>query len=169
MGIESKRSGKVKDKHVIEWEEGDPSSPEAKAFWEFFGGKPESLPDECAYQQKKKAEEDAYANHVNKMYHITNEGGNEVTTEEVGSGVLDREILAKEDDDVLLIDVGRIIYVWIGTSANREEIGHAMSNAQNYLYSSGRPAHTPIKRILSGREPSDFWKCFGCEHVPKNI
>jgi len=167
--IEAKRSGKVSDKHVIEWSEGDATAPEEKAFWEYFGGKPAELPEKSAYQQKKAAEEEAMASHVNKMYHITNEGGNAVKTEEVGSGVLDRAILATEDDDVLVIDVGRIIYVWIGTSANRTEISHAMENAQNYLYSSGRPLHTPIKRICSGREPSDFWKCFGCEHVPKSI
>lgn len=167
--IEAKRSGKVSDKFIIEGCDGTCSSKEEEEFWKHFGGKPESLPAKSAYQAKKAAEEEAYATHVNKMFHITNEGGGAVTTEEVCSGVLDKSILAKEDDDVLVIDVGRIIYVWIGTSANREEIGHAMENAQNYLYSSGRPAHTPISRIFSGREPSDFWKCFGCEHVASSI
>jgi len=166
--IEAKRSGKVRDKHIIQWNEGDCSSPEEEAFWAHFGGKPESLPDKSEYQVKKAAEEEGFNNHVNKMYHITNESG-EVQTEEVSSGVLDKSILAKEDDDVLLIDVGRIIYVWIGSTANKEEIRVAMKNAQDFLAKSGRPFHTPINRIFSGREPSDFWKCFGCEHVAKNI
>lgn len=166
--IEAKRSGKVNAKHIIQWTEGACDSPEEEAFWAHFGGKPESLPEKSEYQLKKANEEKAFAEHVNKMLHITNEHG-AVQTEEVSSGVLDKSILAKEDDDVLVIDVGRIIYVWIGTGANREEISMAMKNAQDFLTESGRPFHTPITRIFSGREPSDFWKCFGCEHVRESI
>lgn len=166
--IEAGRSGKVSDKYVIDWAEGGISSTEEKEFWDEFGGKPESLPDTSEYQLKKENEEKAYAEHVNKMYHITNEHG-EMTSTVVAEGTLEYSILQSENDDVVLVDVGRIIYVWIGATANREEITHAMENAQNFLAKSGRPFHTPIKRVCSGRETPDFKKCFGVEHVPKDI
>lgn len=168
--IEREREGKVKHKHIIEWEAGPPASPEEEKFWSFFGGKPESLPDTAAYQMKKQKEEEAYAEHVNKMYHITDENGElPDNLEPIQEGVLDKTILANENDDVLIIDVGRIIWVWIGATANRGEISMAMKKAQEYLQKSGRPFHTPITRIASGKEPSDFWKCFGCEHVAADI
>lgn len=166
--IAAGRSGKVKQKYTIEWSEGPAESDEDRTFWEHFGGKPDELGETSEYKAKRAAEEEACANHVNKMYHITNESG-ELETNEIASGVLDKSILAKEDDDVLIIDVGRIIYVWIGANSNKEEQSQAGVNAQKYLMKSGRPFHTPIQRIFSGREPSDFWKCFGCEHVAADI
>ena len=51
--IEAKRAGKVSHKHIIQWTEGGPSSPEEEAFWSHFGGKPESLPEKSEYQIKK--------------------------------------------------------------------------------------------------------------------
>lgn len=167
--IESKRSGKVNKKDILEWNDKPYAECDAdeKAFWDCFGGKPESLPDTSEYKMKKQKEEEAYANHVNKMYHITNEEGEMTCTELPGSGVLDYEVLAKENDDVLLIDVGRIIYVWIGATANRDELKYAMTNAQKFLEKNNRPFHTPITRIMSGAETPQFKACFGVEHVSR--
>lgn len=170
--IAASRHGKVKDTAVIDWHEGDPDTAEERLFWNAFGGKPETLPNTSEYEVKKKAEKDFLKNHVNRMYHITNEGdeSGKVTTSIVAEGVLDRSILANEDDDVVLVDVGHIIYVWIGKTSNREEKAIAMKNAQDFVFGNeARPNHTPIKRIFSGREPADFLKCFGTEHVAEDI
>lgn len=163
--IEATRSGKVKGKPIVEWD--DETETSAK-FWEHFGGKPDSLPESSVYAQKAAEEEAAFQNHVNVMYHITDEDG-ALQVNEVGQGVLDRAILAEEKDDVILVDVGRCIFVWIGETANKNEISAAMKNAQDFLYQSGRPTWTPIQRVFDGGEPACFWKCFGCEHVPKGI
>jgi len=171
ISLEKSRKGKVRAHHIIDWCDGPCDSTEEEAFWAHFGGKPETLPTTSEYQAKAAAEEEAFANHVNAMFHVTNEHSEDgsVTIAKVCEGVLDREVLKSEDDDVLVIDVGRIVYVWIGSTANRTEISSAMKNAQDYLVQSGRPFHTPISRIFSGREPAAFWKCFGCEHVLSSI
>lgn len=164
--IADKRHGKCSHKLILDWNEKpyEQCDKDEKAFWDEFGGKPEALPDTSEYQNKKAKEEEVLKNHVNKMYHITNEDGAMKCTM-VSEGVLDYEQLAKENDDVLLIDVGRIIYVWIGATANREEISHAMQNAQNFLVENGRPFHTPITRVISGAETPQFKACFGVAHV----
>merc|ERR1711879_1011135 len=74
--IAGKRSGKVNKKHTLDWNDKpyDECDADEKEFWDCFGGvKPASLPDTSEYKMKKKNEEDVLANHVNKMYHITNE------------------------------------------------------------------------------------------------
>jgi len=164
--LSSSRHGKVKDKHIVNM--GD-SGEHVDAFWGYFGGaEPAELPETPARVAKKQEEEEVQAAHVNKMFHVTDENG-AMEINEVQSGVLDRAILAQEDDDVLIIDVGRVVFVWIGSSANREELRSAMTHATQYLADNGRPMWTPVERVLSGREPSHFWKAFGSEHVAQDI
>merc|ERR1712113_209421 len=83
----------------------DDSNPDADAFWGFFGGKPDSLPEESPFALQKKKEEEGFAEHVNKIFHVTDEDGS-MSCKEVQSGKLDKSILKEEDDDVLIIDVG---------------------------------------------------------------
>jgi len=155
--------------HIVEW--GD-SGKAAVEFWGHFGiedlsALPESLPDTPARVAKEEAAAAALADHKPAMYHVTDETDNgEVSTKLVKeladhNDKFDRQILKDEDDDCLVIDCGDIIYAWIGSTANKNEIKHAMLNAQNWLYKSGRPIDTPIVRIISGGEPSDFWTHFG--------
>lgn len=158
--IYDSRHGKSKKVSPIGF---DDKSPDAEAFWNFFGGKPDSLPDESPFALSKKKEEEGYANHVNKMFHVTDEDG-KMSCKEIQSGKLDKAILKEEDDDVLIIDVGRVVFVWIGSSANKEEIKHAMIRATEYLRDNGRPMWTPVERVMSGREPKHFWNIFGVEH-----
>jgi len=165
--IEGERHGKVKGgKPIVEWD--DEENEINLKFWEYFGGKPDSLPDTSEFAQQKAQQEEAFDAHVNVLYHFTNENGSMEVTK-LQEGILNRDILQEEKDDVILVDVGRVIFLWIGSTANGEEISHAMQNAQNFLYSSGRPTWTPIQRIFDGREPACFWKAFDCERVPKDI
>jgi len=166
--IETARNGKVKKKYFIEWSDGPAEPGDEEKFWSYFGGKPEELPENSQYQLKKKEEENSFKNHTNKMFHVTNETG-EMVIEEVQSGVLNRDTLEQENDDALIIDVGRIIFVWIGATANRDEAKTAMLSAQQYMSESSRPMWTPVERVFAGREPAHFWKAFGCERCPKDI
>lgn len=163
--LKTSRNGRVKEHFVIDW--ADDNAASAK-FWEYFGGKPEELPETAAFELQKQQEEEALANHVNVMFHVTDENG-EMSIEQIQEGVLDISILEQEDDDCLIIDVGRVVFVWIGSQANREETKTAMTHAQDYLIQNNRPFWTPCERVFSGREPEHFRQCFGCEHVPANI
>lgn len=152
------------ESHIVEW--GD-SGRIADEFWEHFGGKPDGdLPDVPARIAKEEHERAALVGHKPAMYHVTDDNENkELTTTlvkvlENHGDRFDRQILKDEDDDCLVIDCGEIIYAWVGSTANKAEIGHAMCNAQNWLYSSERPKDIPIVRVISGGEPSDFWQWF---------
>merc|ERR1712150_22775 len=158
------RNGRV-TKHNIGFDDDD---EDAMKFWEALGGKPDSLPETTQRKDEKAEFEAQMAGFTNKLLHVTNETGNMEITE-VQSGVLDRAILEQEQDDVIIVDVGRVIYVWIGPNCNKEEIGEAMFFAQSHLAKGGRPMWTPITRVIHGAEPEDFWKCFGCEHVSNDI
>jgi hypothetical protein len=133
-----------------------------------MGSKPEELPETCEFKEKKAAEAEAFANHVNQLYHVTDDNG-EVSVSLVQEGELDRSITEAENDDVLLVDVGRIIYVWLGANCSKIERQEAMRYASEHLASTGRPLWTPVKRVVSGGEPEDFWQCFGCTTVPEDI
>lgn len=167
--LKSKRHGKVNDSYLVEW--GD-DNEDSKGFWKELGiedGKqPESLPKTCDYKEAKKAEEEMFNNHVNKMFHITDESG-EMQCNVIQEGQLDKSILAKESDDVLIIDVGRVIFVWVGKTANKQEKTSAMQTAHSYMIKEKRPSYVPITRVFDGREPKHFWKAFGCDKVPKDI
>jgi len=166
--LASKRNGKP-EKSCIEWGDDNKYSRE---FWKILGvedgQQPESLPDTSEYKQKQEAEQQLFQEHVNKMFHVTNEDG-AMSTALVQEGQLDKAILAEEADDVLIIDVGRVIFVWIGKTANKEEKRSAMKTANEYIVKSGRPNWTPVTRVFDGREPASFWKAFGCKTVPEDI
>eukprot|EP00494_Astrolonche_serrata_P031813 UN32082 len=49
--IASFRNGKVKEKHIIAF---DDETKESEEFWKYFGGKPKELPKTSAYKQAKK-------------------------------------------------------------------------------------------------------------------
>lgn len=150
--------------HIVQW---DDTGRIADEFWERLGGKPDTLPDTPARVAKEEAEAAAIAAHKPCMYHVTDE--NESNTVQANlvkqldnhDDKFERQILIDEDDDVLLIDYGHIIYSWIGSKANKDEIGHAMVTAQNWLYGNAdRRNDTPIMRIVSGGEPEDFFTHF---------
>jgi len=155
--------GKV-ETHIVSW---DDTGRIADEFWGYFDGKPDSLPDTPARVAKETAENEALQKHVPAMYHVTDDNAEKkletklVKKLENHGDKFDRQILKDEDDDCLVIDCGSIIYAWVGSTANKAEIGHAMVNAQNWLYESDRPKDIPIVRIMSGGEPSDFWQWFG--------
>jgi len=53
-----------------------------------------------------------------------------------------------------------MIFVWIGSGANKSEKLRAMEFATEYLASQGRPPNVPIARVMEGKEPPEFWEVF---------
>jgi len=150
------------ESHIINW---DDTTKYAELFWGYFDGKPADLPDTPARVAAEEEAKKALESHKPAMYHVTDDNADAQIVvkkvQELEHGQkFDRQILKDEDDDCLVIDCGDIIYTWIGSTANRNEIKSAMVNAQNWLYESDRPKDTPIIRCISGGEPADFWKHF---------
>lgn len=67
-----------------------------------------------------------------------------------------------DGDDVMILDAGAAIFVWIGKGANENEKKSALSIAQKYLSTDGmpRPNGAKLQSIEQGAEPSDFTKYF---------
>ena len=66
-------------------------------------------------------------------------------------------------DDVMLLDVGNAIYIWLGNESNEIEKKSAAEAASEYLSSdpSGRDKDIPIVVIKQGNEPPQFIGIFG--------
>ena len=66
-------------------------------------------------------------------------------------------------DDVMLLDVGYAIYIWLGNDSNENEKKSASETASEYLSSdpSGRDKDIPIIVIKQGNEPPQFTGMFG--------
>lgn len=62
------------------------------------------------------------------------------------------------EDDVMILDAYREVFVWIGQGANETERKMALETVQNYINSdpSGRDPDTPIFQIQQGFEPPNF-------------
>jgi len=149
--------------NIVVWGE---SGKAVDEFWEILndGNVPDDLPDEAAWKQKQKDEMEVAAKVKPALYHVTDEdGGMKVTCVkeiEDQKHKFDKSILKEEDDDVLIVDVGTEIFVWIGSTANKDEMKTAMKHAQDYLKESGRPFYLPITRLQSGKETKAFLKWF---------
>ena len=70
------------------------------------------------------------------------------------------------DDDVMLLDVGTTLFVWIGTGANEYERRRCKETALEYIETSNTMTKsTPIVNVESGSEPPMFTQYFpGWDH-----
>jgi len=130
-------------REIIAVTEGD----EDEAFWAALGGKGE-------YAQQPVGEP---APSEPRLFHCTNAYG-KFQVEEV-------ENFTQEDmleDDVMLLDVGTAVYLWIGSGCNAEEKQKSMETAQDYNKSAtdGRDPDIPIIEVKSGSEPLLFTQFF---------
>jgi len=132
--------GKAKDVH-IEWNEDEKDNQE---FWDFFGGKPEELPEE---------EEQVAADRKMCMIKISDDDGT-LKAEKIHEGSLKSEKL--ESDDAYILDTGISIYIWVGKTANKEEKKLCMKHVTEYMAKEGIPMNVPVCRVIEGKEPKHF-------------
>jgi gelsolin len=146
LALKENRNGRPSHRVLDGMEEDD-------SFWSKLGGMgevPEAIPDE----RKKRSRPPP------RIYSVSDAGGSmEVKKIAQGKDNMDRQLL--DEDDAFIVDIGSIVYVWVGSNANAAERRNAMKFAADFLQSEGRPAHTPISRVCSGRENSNFNQVFG--------
>ena len=65
--------------------------------------------------------------------------------------------------DVMLLDAWDVIFIWIGTGANKQEIEEAEKISREYLKTdpSQRSIEIPLIRVKEGFEPPNFTGFFG--------
>lgn len=132
-----------------------PEGNERPAFWEALGGKAEYA--------SAKVLSDPEARDP-RLFQCSNSRGYFYVEE-----IFDFDQSDLIEDDVMLLDVGNELYVWVGKGANDEEKRKALETAVEYVKTdpSGRDPDTPIYQIKQGYEPPTFTACFMAWDVDK--
>ena len=66
-------------------------------------------------------------------------------------------------EDVMILDSGDTLFVWLGRDSNRQEREAVLTTAKDYLLSdpSGRDVDIPVILVKQGYEPPHFTGFFG--------
>jgi len=67
------------------------------------------------------------------------------------------------DDDIMLLDTGDVVYLWVGPTSTEIEIKLAFKSAQVYIQHLKIKQPTKPRKLLlttKGKEPAPFIKCF---------
>lgn len=92
-----------------------------------------------------------------RLYRVSDASG-KINIEEVGSGVLKKEML--DTNDAFILDTSQQIFVWVGKKATKEEKNGAWNLAQKFITDKGYPAWTPCSRVVEGGETPVFIQQF---------
>uniref|UniRef100_A0A6A7FZX5 Fragmin A n=1 Tax=Hirondellea gigas TaxID=1518452 RepID=A0A6A7FZX5_9CRUS len=123
-----------------------------ETLWDIVGPASEIGTAESGGDDQKAAPEQP-----NALFRLSDAGGSlEIT--EAGSGALKKSML--DSADVFIVDVGVLLYCWVGSGASKNERRKGMKYATDFLAQNGRPMHTPIVKVIEGAEPADFHHVF---------
>lgn len=134
----------AENKEISTIEEGT----ESDEFWSMLGGK----------EEYPTVGDLAPVHEIPRLFQISDSvtGGRGISVTEILE--FDQEDL--EDDDVMLLDTHKEIYIWIGRNARDNEKKEAIELARKYLKTlheqNGRDLDTPIGTVFSGKEPPTF-------------
>jgi len=120
-------------------------------FWKTLGGKPKKEDIAPA------TSDDVKVDNVKVLFQLSDSTGALKITE-VAKGTVKKSNL--KSDDVFILDIGHNVYAWIGKGTTKKERAGAIKYATDYLKEKGRPAYTPVVRVLEGAEPPAFFKSF---------
>lgn len=105
------------------------------------------------------AKKKAAAAHGKKLYHLSDASG-KMEFKLVGDSAANNPVTMDKfnHDDVMILDSGNAIYVWIGKGANFDEKRAAMQKATEYMTHNNRPKTLPVCRVVDGKETEAFKK-----------
>jgi len=139
--IDDQRGSKV-EIHVFGYD--DKNDPHADFFWNFLGGKK-------AIKSATEGGNDADLKEKKRIMKVSDSTGSLKVTEVPFA----RKSL--NPSDVFIVDSINSIFVWIGTTASKDERRQGVQLAQSYLNDQlNRNKHTPIVRVLQGGENEEF-------------
>jgi gelsolin len=117
-------------------------------FWKLLGGKP------AAGQIGAATSDDVKFEKCKKLIELSDKTGKLVRTVVAeGAAAKKAKLNTKE---VFLLDLGHVIYSWIGKGASPAERKNGIKAGVDYLAENHRPAHTPVVRVLEGAEQHGF-------------
>jgi hypothetical protein len=118
---------------------------DCEGFWKLIGGKPASLAPATS--------DDIKVEKCKILYKLSDESGALKKTK-IAEGSVKKSQL--ESKDVFILDVGHIVWVWIGKGASKQERAKGIEFGTKHLKEAGRPDHTPVSRVMDGAEPKAF-------------
>jgi len=145
IGLVDRRNGRPKV-HTID--QGDKADGPAEAFWNLLGA-PGGAADIAPATP-----DNVVAPSERVLLHVSDASGALVCREIARGANATRDKLTS--DDAYILDIGQQVFVWVGDSASKAERGKAIKFASEYLTKEGRPAHTPIVRVLESSAHAEF-------------
>lgn len=118
---------------------------EPSHFWVNLGGKSQ-------YASSKRLQEEN-SNITPRLFECSNQTGRFLATEITNFNQTDLD-----EDDIMLLDIWDMVFLWIGKGSNKVEKEAAITTAQEYLRShpGGRDVDSPIVLVKQGFEPPTF-------------
>ena len=122
---------------------------EVPEFWAALGGKGE-------YWTNRQREETVQV--IPRLFQCSNATGNLKVRE-----ILDFTQNDLDEDDVMILDAMRMVYVWIGTYSRKDELSDVEKLVVEYLKldPKGRDLTIPILKVRQNYEPRSFTGFFG--------
>jgi hypothetical protein len=126
-------------------------------FWALLGGKPAKgqIAPATSDEEKKAA---AAKPKIKQLIELSDASGELKLTKIDGPGYKKSQL---KKDEVFILDLGTIVWVWIGSGASKNERAKAIQFGTEHLVHSGRsPASCPVSRVCEGKEPKSFLQEF---------
>lgn len=118
---------------------------EPSHFWVNLGGKSQ-------YASSKRLQEE-HSNITPRLFECSNQTGRFLATEITNFNQTDLD-----EDDIMLLDIWDMVFLWIGKGSNKVEKEAAITTAQEYLrtHPGGRDVDSTIVMVKQGFEPPTF-------------
>lgn len=155
LGKGSTGDEKEMAKRIASYTDKDPTvvyeGQERSEFWSLLGG-------ELPYIKERETKSAGKDDFMPRLFHGSNASGSFKMEE-----ILNFSQVDLVPEDVMLLDVGETLFVWLGGESNQRERSEAMLTARDYLLSdpSGRNPDIPIVVVKQGFEPPNFTGFFG--------
>jgi len=146
QAIEAEREGHSFNRVIDEGSEDD-------IFWKLLGGKGKIA---SAAAGGSDVEHEAHHKGDKVLFRLSDASGHLEFKEIAKGDAVKRNLL--HSDDVFVLDTGSShgVYAWVGKNASAAEKRKALGAAQDYVVKHGKPANTPVCRIVEGGENEIF-------------
>lgn len=114
-------------------------------FWVGLGARPESYPEDAQYM------------HQSRLFRCSNEKGYFSVSEKCADFCQDD--LA--DDDIMILDNGDIVYMWVGGQTSQVEVKLGLKTCSVYIqHLKSKGIKRRLRLVRKGNEPKEFSQCF---------
>jgi hypothetical protein len=155
--IDVERAGKVKV-HVIDEADIHHRDADVTEFWTLMGYKGVKQTVQGAEGVAGDMEWEKASESDLKLFRLSDASGEMRFSLEATGRLVTLDKL--DHDDVMILDAGCEIFVWIGRGATDQERRGGMEAAFNYMKGAGRPDYLPVTKILDGGENELFRSFF---------